>query len=102
MEWKSNERGLNEIREKRSLITSIMERKIKWIGHLIGHSDFLNNIFEGRIIRQRPRVNYFHDINEKMGCISYQLKEVAKDRHTRLFRHSVAFRSWWLHDQHSF
>jgi hypothetical protein len=38
-------------------------------------------------------LHYFHDMKEKMGCLSYQqLKEVAKDRHTWLFRQDVAFR----------
>lgn len=58
---------------------------------------FFKNIFEGRIMgrrpRGRPRANYFHNIKEKMGCISYQrLKGAAKDRHTWLFRLGVAFR----------
>jgi len=76
-----------------------MERKIKWIGRLIRHdNDFLNNIFEGRIIgrrpRGRPRANCFDDTKEKMGALSYQqLKEAAKDRHTWLFRQGVAFRT---------
>jgi len=64
----------------------IIERKIKFIGHIIRHNDFLNNIFEGRIMGRRPRgrsrTNYFHDINEKMDCASYQqIKEAVKDRH---------------------
>jgi hypothetical protein len=75
-----------------------MERKIKFIGHLIRHNDFIINIFEGKIMgrrpRGRPRTNYFHDIKEKMGCASYQqLKEAAKDRHTWLTRQGVAFRT---------
>jgi hypothetical protein len=43
--------------------------------------------------RRRPRAIYFHDIKEKIGCVSYQqLKEAAKDRHTWLFQQGVAFR----------
>jgi len=72
MERKSNERVLDEIGEKRSLMIHIIERKIKLIGHIMRHNDFLNNIFEGRIMRRRPRgrprTNYFHDIKVKMGC----------------------------------
>ncbi|KAF0770193.1 putative transposon-derived protein F52C9.6 [Aphis craccivora] len=53
-----------------------MERKIKLIGHLNRHNDFLNKIFEERIMGRRPigkpRVNYFHGIKEKIGCASYQ------------------------------
>ncbi|VVC30173.1 Reverse transcriptase domain [Cinara cedri] len=44
------------------------------------------NLLIGRIMGRRPkgtsRTNYFHDIKEKMGGVSYQqLKEAAKDRH---------------------
>jgi len=66
MKRKSNERGLKEIGEKRSIMINIMERTIKFIGHIIRHNNFLNNIFEGKIMgrrpRRRPRANYFHDI----------------------------------------
>jgi len=54
IERKSNERVLYEIGEKRSLVSNMMERKIKWIGRLIRNDGFLNNIFEGRITRRRP------------------------------------------------
>jgi hypothetical protein len=34
----------------------------------------------GRRPRGRLRANYFHDIKEKMDCVSYKkLKEAAKD-----------------------
>ncbi|KAF0771489.1 putative transposon-derived protein F52C9.6 [Aphis craccivora] len=59
--------------KKVSLKNNIMESKIKLIEHLIRHNDFLNNVFERRIMgRRRPRANYFHDIKEKMSCIPYQ------------------------------
>jgi len=71
MERNSNERVLEEIGEKRSEMINIMERKIKFIGHIIRHNYFLNNIFEGRLMGLRPRgrstANYFHDIEEKMA-----------------------------------
>lgn len=44
VEQKSNENALKG--EKRSLIINKMDRKIKWIEHLIHHNDFLNNIIE--------------------------------------------------------
>lgn len=98
MERKSNERVLNEIGEKISLMIHITERKMKLNGHIIRHNNFLNNLFERRIMgrrpRGRPRTNYFHDVKEKMSCESYQqLKEAAKDRHIWLTRQGVAFRA---------
>lgn len=64
-----------------------MIRKIKFIGRLIHYNDFLNNMFERRIMgrrsRGRCRTNNFQDIEEKMDCASYQqLEEAAKDRYT--------------------
>lgn len=62
---------LEETGEKREdLIVNTMGRKTKFIGRL---NDFLNNIFEGRIMvrrRPRPRNNYFHDVEEKTGSAS--------------------------------
>jgi len=44
----NGESPINEIGEKRSLIVNRMERKIEWIGHLIRHDDFPDNVFEGK------------------------------------------------------
>lgn len=48
-----------------------MKRKIKCIEHIICHSDFFNNIFKARLVGRRPRgrsrINYFYDVEEKMG-----------------------------------
>ncbi|VVC34391.1 Hypothetical protein CINCED_3A013517 [Cinara cedri] len=85
MKLKSNERVLEKVGERRSLMINIMERKIKFVRHnLIHHNDFLNDIFYGRPMGRRPRgilrINYFHDLEEKMACTSYQeLKDAAKD-----------------------
>lgn len=76
MEWKSNGRVLAEIGERIILILNIMDKKIKFICHLIRYNDFLNDIFKGKIMGQRPRgrprINYFHDVKEKMDCTSYR------------------------------
>lgn len=76
-----------------------MEKKIKCIVHKIRHNDFLNKIFEGKIMgrrpRGKPRMNCFSDIEEKMGCISYQhLEETVNDRHNWLLRQGVAFKTY--------
>jgi len=42
---KIKRKSSKKLRDKRCLIIKIMEKKIKVIGNLIHHSDFLNNIF---------------------------------------------------------
>jgi len=49
IERKRNETILEEIGETRSMWTLIMKRKIKLVGHLLRHNDFITNIFEGKI-----------------------------------------------------
>ncbi|KAI5731180.1 hypothetical protein M8J77_006038 [Diaphorina citri] len=85
VEKKSNERVLAEVKERRYLMNFIASRKTKLIGHIIRHNDFLSNIFEGKVEgkkpRGRPRMPYFHDIQETMGCSSFEsLKCAARDR----------------------
>jgi hypothetical protein len=47
----------------------------------------------GQRTRGRPGANYFYNIKKKMGCVFYQQKKTAKDRHTWLFSLGVVFRS---------
>jgi hypothetical protein len=49
IERKSNKRVLEKVKKRRSLIEPLEKRKIKLIGHLMRHNDFMKNIFEGRI-----------------------------------------------------
>ncbi|KAI5727290.1 hypothetical protein M8J77_000272 [Diaphorina citri] len=96
VEKKSNERVLAEVKERRYLMNFIASRKIKLIGHIIRHNDFLSNIFEGKVEgkkpRGRPRMRYFHDIQETMGCSSFEsLKCAARDRNEWLQRQGLAF-----------
>ncbi|KAI5734042.1 hypothetical protein M8J77_001775 [Diaphorina citri] len=96
--WKkSNERVLEEVGESRQLIKTIEKRKIKLIGHIIRHNNFITNIFEGKIqgkkTRGRPRKQYFKDIQESMRCTSFsELKSVANNRNEWLHRQGLAFR----------
>uniref|UniRef100_A0A8D8RMY9 Craniofacial development protein 2 n=1 Tax=Cacopsylla melanoneura TaxID=428564 RepID=A0A8D8RMY9_9HEMI len=48
IERKRNETILEEIKESRNLIESIMKRKIKLVGHLLRHNNFIINIIEGK------------------------------------------------------
>jgi len=95
---KTNEAVLIEIGEERSLIDSIMRRKVKLTGHLLRHNAFLTNILEGKVegkrSRGRPRKSYFEDISKIMGCSNYShLKRKASVRENWLHRQGIsAFR----------
>jgi len=72
---KTNEAILNEIQEQRQLIKSIEHRRIKLIGHIILHDEFICNIFEGR---SRPRKSYFKDLEDLMHNIQ-GIKELGNE-----------------------
>ena len=97
VERKSNEEVLQSVEERRELISHILKRKAKLIGHSIRHSTFLSNIFEGKILgrrtRGRPRTSYFKDVKRLMDVSSYShLKRVATDRDKWLIQQGAAFR----------
>lgn len=58
------------IRSLGDIMVSIEYRKIKLIGHISRHNDFIKNIVEGKIDggRGRPRECYFKDND---NCRSY-------------------------------
>ncbi|KAI5755057.1 hypothetical protein M8J77_013699 [Diaphorina citri] len=96
MERKRNEKILEEIGEERNLMKTLMKRKIKLVGHLLRHNDFITNILEGKVEgrrpRGRPRKSYFEDIMKLMDCNSYsQLKRSALDRSDWLQRQGSSF-----------
>lgn len=97
IEKKSNVMLLEEIQERRYLMKSIEKRKIKLVGHIIRHNNFINNIFEGKIQgkipRGRPRKKYFDDIQKSMNCATFEeMKRAAADREHWLHRQGLAFR----------
>lgn len=71
-----------------------MVRKIKPIGHIIRHNNFLNNIMErtilGKGLQCAPRQSYFKNIRATMNFTSYhEMKRKAANRGTRLFQQGV-------------
>jgi len=42
-----------EVNERRALMNTIMKRKVKLIGHLIRHNEFITIIMEGKIDGKR-------------------------------------------------
>jgi hypothetical protein len=55
VERKTNEIVLQEVREKRNIMSHILKKKTKLIGHLIRHNTFINNIFKGKVMERRGR-----------------------------------------------
>jgi hypothetical protein len=99
IEYKINEAVLDEINEERTVMNTILKRRIKLIGHLLRHNVFITIFMEGKIegkrYRRRPRKSFFEEIFHRMGCTSYQsLKRMAYDRHDWLRQQSLVFRSW--------
>lgn len=97
-ERKRNDTILQEIGEERNIITAIMKREMKLIGHLLKHNDFVTNILEGNIMgkrsRRRPRQSFFNDIKQQMGFTPYQhLKNTARNREDCLLRQGFVFRN---------
>ncbi|KAJ2951390.1 hypothetical protein O0L34_g13533 [Tuta absoluta] len=84
-EKRTNEAVLNIVKEQRSSLRTIDDRRGKMMGHLIRHDHFLKNIVEGKVEgrrgRGRPRRNYFDQIKEKVNVVSYQeVKSLAERR----------------------
>jgi len=96
-ERKSNVIILHEINENRELLKVIAKRKIKLLGHVLRHNNFLQNIFEGKVLgkktRGRPRMAFLKNTIHEMGCNSYAgMKELARNRELWLQRQGIAFR----------
>jgi hypothetical protein len=94
---KSNEEVLKEINEKRTILRVVGMRKVKLIGRLLRHNDFVTNIMEGRVLgkegRGRPRLSYIKTLMKELFCNSYvEMKRLAQDRHLWLQRQGLAFR----------
>uniref|UniRef100_A0A8D8M2F8 Uncharacterized protein n=1 Tax=Cacopsylla melanoneura TaxID=428564 RepID=A0A8D8M2F8_9HEMI len=82
---KINERVLEELQERRHLMKTIETRKIKLVGHIIRHNEFINNIFEGKVpgkkSRGRPRKEYFKEFQSISDVHGLQLiQRVEGDR----------------------
>ena len=56
--WKdkmSNKQVLGMVEEKRTMMNVIMERKRKWIGHILRVDGLLRKEMEGRILGKQPK-----------------------------------------------
>ena len=50
-----NEDVLKKVNESRNLLNVIWQRKRRWIGHVLGHDGFLQEVLEGRITGKPTR-----------------------------------------------
>jgi len=83
--WKekmTNSEVLTRVNEKRELLSTVLRRKGKWLGHIIRGESLVKDVIEGRIPgrkpRGRPRTMILDDI---MGELSYeQVKRIAMQR----------------------
>ena len=80
----SNEKFLKTLQTKRSLLTGIQQRKLRYYGHIKRKGDILTVALEGRMQRRcpqgRPRNTWFTDIKERTGLTGVECARMAADR----------------------
>ena len=64
-------------KEERLLLKNLKDRRHSWIGHTIGHNEFVANSLEGAIIAKkkavgRPRLQYLKQVARNTGGDSLQ------------------------------
>src|SRR6476469_3238828 len=55
MDKRTNEQVLSSMNKKRSLIKTIWDRKMNWIGHVVMGDGLMKLVLEGRMDGKRPR-----------------------------------------------
>ena len=80
----SNEKVLQILKTKRSLLTSIQKRKLRYYGHIKRKNNILTTLLEGRMQGRRPqgrpRNTWFSDIKEWTGLKGGECTRMAADR----------------------
>ena len=78
----TNEDVLKKVNESKNMLNVIRQRKRKWIGHLLRHDEFLQEIFEGRMKGKptggRKRIQLYDDLADRKDYAS--LNREAEDR----------------------
>ena len=73
---------LKKVNESKNMLNVIRQRKRKWIGHVLRHDEFLQEIFEGRMMgkptRGRKRIQLLDDLADGKDYAS--LKRESEDR----------------------
>ena len=82
MDKVTNEDVLKKVNESKNMLNVIRRRKRKWIGHVLRHDEFLQEIFEGRTkgrsTRGRKRIQLLDGMADGKDYAS--LKREAEDR----------------------
>jgi porphobilinogen deaminase len=70
-----NDEVFQRAKEERLLLKILKNRCQSWIGHIIGHNEFVVNILEGAISGKkavgRPRLQYLKQVARNTGADSY-------------------------------
>ena len=86
-ERKTNEEVLKTVGEERRLVKTIVERKKKWIGHILRGKGLMKDVLEGRMEGKRPRGR------KRMGMID-ELKEGSYGIMKRRAENRTEWRAW--------
>ena len=85
--WKQkirNEDVLKQLEIKKSLLSTIKERKLKFFGHTKRHDSIMKNILEGKLQgkrpRGRPRAQWCDNIKEWTGFSMAESTRLARQR----------------------
>jgi len=82
MDKVTNEDVWNKVNESKNMLNAIRQRKRKWIGHVLRHDKFLQEIFEGRMkgrpTRGRKGTQLLDDLADVKDYAS--LKREAEDK----------------------
>jgi exonuclease III len=84
---KTNEEILRMVGEKRRLVNMVVERKKRWIGHVLRGDGLMREVLEGRMIGKRPRGR------PRMGMLE-ELKEDSYEGMKRRAQDRVGWRNW--------
>ena len=88
--WKeriTNEEVLQMAGEQRHLVTTIVNRKKNWIGHILRGDSLLKEVIEGRMEGKRPRGR------PRKGMID-ELKEGSYEGMKRRTKNRTSWRCW--------
>ena len=86
---KSNLKVLDEVSESRKFIQAL-EKRVKFIAHILRHNQFVTNIIQGKVLakrgRGRPKKQYFECINHRRQICKYSdMKGAALDMREWLY-----------------
>ena len=74
-------------KEERLFLKILKNRRHPWIGHTIGHNEFVVNILEGAISRKkavgRPRLRYLKQVARNTGADGYTAMKRMACNHSR-------------------